>query len=285
MKRVAAKISFSVIGLLSCAAAGPAARSGARTGRSGNQRRRPKAVLDPRKETPHSPRLGDHSVRIRRGWTGSVWGGGQLGTSAVGRWWTRQQTFSRAGAVGGIDAWLTTVAIVSASGLRAGVSPKHVRRCRWGWRRRCVCRAGRWLGGTATLCSVSSPARCGRSSPRWNGPVAIPSPSTGSGTSWSSAGRPRRVGAGGVRAGNGAAPSFPASSGTRFIVRRPAFSGCNRSSAAPCHRPNRDISRRIHHPPVALPGGAAPHDRRRARYPPQKQHHHRNERPSHQRER
>jgi hypothetical protein len=92
-------------GLL-CAAAGPAARSGARTGpdRHGDERRRPKAALDPSKETPHELCTSRHVMHMRRLWCQVCSASVSAGTSAVGKCWTREGTFCGVEALGGIGA-------------------------------------------------------------------------------------------------------------------------------------------------------------------------------------
>jgi len=82
-------------GLVSCAAAGPAARSAARTGPARRASAAAEGRLDPSKETSHGRKRhsdGPHLVHGR-----------QLGTSAIGRCRTRHETFSRVDALGEID--------------------------------------------------------------------------------------------------------------------------------------------------------------------------------------
>jgi hypothetical protein len=82
-------------GFLLCAAAGPAARSAARTGPARRASAAAEGRLDPSKETSHGRKRhsdGPHLVHGR-----------QLGTSAIGRCRTRHETFSRVDALREID--------------------------------------------------------------------------------------------------------------------------------------------------------------------------------------
>jgi hypothetical protein len=224
----------------------PAAKRG--PDRPGERAQRPKAALDPRKETPHSTRLRHHDAHMRGVWRQLRRSCLLAQTSATGRWWTRDGTFFWVVALGEIDPWLAMVAIVSAKRLRVWVSPGHRRQCRRGWMRRCACRAALWLGGMASRWSISSSAWCGMSLPSWNEPVAAPPASLGCASCWPSTGLVHRVGVGRVLVVEGAAPVFPALVWHEVRSEMPFSSGAAGVRPATSTPLSGDASSVFHHP-------------------------------------